>query len=63
MCVSCECGEPNESHGDSRHITADQVNEAAQAANISAHQVAQNIMQAIQQQGGASSGSSSGSAD
>jgi hypothetical protein len=44
MCLSCGCGEPNEKHGDDRHITQDQINAAAQAAEITPMQAAQNIM-------------------
>jgi hypothetical protein len=43
MCVSCGCGEPNERHGDDRHITQIDLDAAAEAANISAEQVALNI--------------------
>jgi hypothetical protein len=43
MCVSCGCGEPNERHGDDRHITQDDIDAAAAAANISPEQVALNI--------------------
>ncbi len=35
MCVSCGCGEPNERHGDDRHITQDDLDQAAAAAEIS----------------------------
>jgi len=43
MCVSCGCGEPNERHGDDRNITQDDIDAAAEAANISSEQVALNI--------------------
>ena len=43
MCVSCGCGEPNERHGDDRHITQDDLDQAAAAAEISREQVIQNI--------------------
>jgi hypothetical protein len=49
MCVSCGCGEPNERHGDDRHITQDDLNAAAAAANISSPEVAQNIAASAQQ--------------
>ncbi len=45
MCVSCGRGEPNERHGDDRHITQDDLDAAAAAANITPEQVAQNIAQ------------------
>jgi hypothetical protein len=43
MCVSCACGEPNEDHGDKRNITLNQLEEAAQAANVSVEDVCENI--------------------
>ena len=43
MCVSCGCGEPNERHGDDRHITQDDLNQAAEAANITPEEVVRNI--------------------
>ena len=51
MCMSCGCGKPNDKHGDDRHITQNQIEQAAQAANISPMQAAQNIMNACQQMG------------
>jgi len=51
MCVSCGCGEPNERHGDDRHITQDDLNAAAEAAGISAAEVAQNIAAGSQESG------------
>jgi len=48
MCVSCGCGEPNERHGDDRHITQDDIDAAAQAADITPEQVALNIGQSVQ---------------
>ena len=44
MCLTCGCGEPNEKHGDDRHITQDQIESAAKAAEITPMQAAQNIM-------------------
>ncbi len=49
MCLSCGCGEPNERHGDERHITQDDLDAAAQAAEITPQQVAQNIRDGLQQ--------------
>ena len=43
MCLSCGCGEPNERHGDDRHITQDDIDAAAAAAEISSAEVVQNI--------------------
>ena len=55
MCASCGCGKPNDQHGDSRHITLDQIQQAAKAANMSPTQVAQNMMDSVKQSGAASS--------
>jgi len=62
MCASCGCGEPNEQHGDSRHITLDQIDQAATAADMSPMEVAQNIMQSVQQSGSSMGSSQSGQA-
>jgi hypothetical protein len=43
MCLSCGCGEPNNDHGDPRHITAEDLKGAAEAAGISEQEAAQNI--------------------
>lgn len=56
MCVSCGCGEPNERHGDDRHITQDDLDQAAAAAKISADEVARNIGATAQQQNAGQSG-------
>ena len=47
MCVSCGCGAPNEKHGDDANITMSDLERAAQAANSSPTQVAENIQQAV----------------
>ncbi len=43
MCLSCGCGEPNADHGDSRHITMEVLQKAAEAAEISPQEAAENI--------------------
>jgi len=43
MCLDCGCGELNESHGDSRHITMDSIRSAAQASEISVDETIKNI--------------------
>ncbi len=43
MCLSCGCGEPEADHGDSRHITLADLRAAAEAAEISAVEAADNI--------------------
>ena len=47
MCVSCGCGEPNETHGDANHITLDMVQRAASAAGIAPQDVATNIQKGL----------------
>ena len=43
MCLTCGCGEPNADHGDPRHITYDDLKEAAEAAGISVEKAAENL--------------------
>jgi hypothetical protein len=43
MCLDCGCGELNESHGDSRHITMDSIRSAAQASEISVDEAIKNM--------------------
>jgi len=47
MCVSCGCGQPQDHHDDPRHITLQDLDQAAQAAEITREQVVQHIMQAV----------------
>lgn len=51
MCASCGCGQGNEQHGDHRHITLHDLDQAAQAAHTTRAQVAQNIVRAANQAG------------
>jgi hypothetical protein len=43
MCLSCGCGEPDADHGDTRHITMEDLRKAAEAAEISPQEAAENI--------------------
>lgn len=43
MCMSCGCGTPEDDHGNRDNITRDDLQKAAQAANISQEQAAENI--------------------
>jgi len=43
MCMTCGCGMPNEDHGDRANITYEQLEAAAQAANIDAETAADNL--------------------
>ena len=57
MCLDCGCGEPNERHGDDRHIVMDDVRAAAAASQVSVEEAAQNIAAGVRQaQQGTSSG-------
>jgi hypothetical protein len=47
MCLSCGCGEPDDNHGDERHITLEMLSAAAEAAEISVDDAAHNIMEAM----------------
>ena len=62
MCLDCGCGEPNESHGDSRHITMDSIRSAAQASEISVDEAIKNMSDGLRQAQESSRQSSSGSA-
>jgi hypothetical protein len=57
MCLDCGCGEPNERHGDDRHITMDDVKAAADASQISVDEAARNLADGVRQ------AQSAGSAD
>lgn len=45
MCLTCGCGEPNADHGDSRHITLNDLQAAADAAEISSDEAANNLQE------------------
>lgn len=49
MCVSCNCGKPNDNHGDPRNITMDQIQRAADAIGKSPQDVASNIQRGTRQ--------------
>jgi hypothetical protein len=61
MCLDCGCGEPNESHGDDRHITMAQLQAAAQASGISVTEAAQNIADGARQAPGSNQQTGDGS--
>lgn len=46
MCASCGCGQVNDQHGDSRNITLQDLDKAAQAAGTTREGVLQNMEQA-----------------
>lgn len=43
MCTSCGCRQPNESHGDDRNITMDDLEQAAEAAGLGVGDVIENM--------------------
>ena len=45
MCLTCGCGEPNDNHGDGRHIIMDDLNNAADAADVSVDEAARNLQE------------------
>ena len=49
MCLDCGCGEPNERHGDDRHIIMDDIQAAAKASEISVEEAKRNIVDALSQ--------------
>ena len=57
MCLSCGCGKPNEGYGDNRHITMEDLDQAAQAADITRDQAVQNIVNTVAQVQGQQSSS------
>jgi hypothetical protein len=62
MCLDCGCGELNESHGDSRHITMDSIRSAAQASEISVDEAIKNMSDGLRQAQESTGQSGSGSA-
>ena len=51
MCVTCDCGEHNDSHGENTaHITRAQFEAAARAADITPLEAARNILKVYQQE-------------
>ena len=49
MCLDCGCGEPNERHGDDRHIIMDDIQAAATASEIPMAEATRNIVEALSQ--------------
>jgi hypothetical protein len=62
MCLDCGCGELNDGHGDSRHITMDSIRSAAQASEISIDEAMRNISDSLKQAQESSGQTSSSSA-
>ncbi len=49
MCASCGCNKVNDQHGDQRNITLKDLDQAAQAAQISREEVVQNLVHSTEQ--------------
>ena len=47
MCMTCGCGEPNATHGNPDHITYDELKKAADAAEISVEEAADNLQETL----------------
>lgn len=56
MCASCGCGSPNDDHGDSRHITFEQLEAAAAAAGTDPESAADNIHEMAREKRGEAGG-------
>lgn len=61
MCLTCGCGQLNENHGDSRNITLEDLNQAAEAAGTTRAKVIENFMQATGYRTGTDQSSSTSS--
>jgi hypothetical protein len=48
MCASCGCKQLDDDHGDSRHLTMQDLEAAAEAAEISVDEVVQNLEDAVE---------------
>jgi hypothetical protein len=53
MCLNCDCGKPDDNHGDARNITLQDIDQAARAAGTTRARAFENIIQGIQQQASA----------
>ena len=51
MFLDCGCHKPMEKHGDERHITMQDLQQAAQASKISVYEAARRIQQEVQEGG------------
>ena len=56
MCMSCGCKMADENHGDERHITMDDLREAAEASGTSVDEVVRNIQETYREVGTAAGG-------
>ena len=47
MCLNCGCGQPNEDHGNSANITADDLKAAGEANGQSLRESAQHVIESL----------------
>jgi hypothetical protein len=47
MCLTCGCGLPHDDHGDTSHITYEDFKRAADAAEISVDEAANNLQETL----------------
>src|SRR2546425_6894284 len=53
MCISCGCDEPEANHGNPKHITLQQLEDAAEAAEVDINQLKKNIDEGLKRYAGA----------
>jgi hypothetical protein len=53
MCISCGCDEPEANHGNPKHITLQQLKDAAEVAEVDVTQLSKNISEGLKRYGGA----------
>jgi len=53
VCITCGCDEPEANHGNSKHITLQQLKDAAEAAEVDITQLSKNIKEGLKRYGGA----------
>ncbi len=52
MCITCGCDEPEANHGNPKHITLQQLKDAAEAAEVNMGQLSKNIEEGLKRYGG-----------
>jgi len=53
MCITCGCDEPEANHGNPKHITLQQLKDAAEAAEVDINQLKKNIDEGLKKYAGA----------
>jgi hypothetical protein len=52
MCISCGCDEPEANHGNPKHVTLQQLRDAAEAAEVDMDQLLKNIEEGLKRYAG-----------